>query len=98
MTTLYGFLDETGDKKQDDRIFMCGYIGWDAAWGKFSSCWGHELQIAGLSVIHATDLLSQSGRFVGWSKCKADDLAGRLINIIRTSVPIGIGVGFDAKH
>jgi Protein of unknown function (DUF3800) len=98
MTTLYGFLDETGDKKQDDRIFMCGYIGWDAAWNKFSPCWGHELRIAGVSAIHATELLSQSQRFSGWSEDKADDLVGRLIDIIRTSVPVGVGVGFDAKH
>jgi hypothetical protein len=98
MTTLYGFLDETGDKKKDDRIFMCGYIGWNAAWEKFSPCWGHELRIAGVTAIHATELLARSGRFSGWSETKSDDLVGRLIDIIRTSVPVGIGVGLDAEH
>jgi hypothetical protein len=98
MATFYGFLDETGDKQKDDRIFMCGYIGWDEAWNKFSPCWGHELRMASVSAIHATELLSRSDRFAGWSEDKADDLVGRLIDIIRTSIPVGIGVGLDAAH
>ena len=77
---------------------MCGYAGWDEAWNKFSPCWGHELRVAGVSAIHATELLSQTGRFHGWSEDRADDLAGRLVDIIRTSVPVGIGVGLDAAH
>jgi hypothetical protein len=25
--SLYGFLDETGDVRKDERVFMCGYVG-----------------------------------------------------------------------
>ncbi len=98
MSTFFGFLDETGDRLKDDRVFMCGCIGWDEAWNKFSPCWGHEVRIAGVGGIHGTELLSCSGRFAAWTEDESDDLAGRLIDIIRTSVPIGIGVGLDAAH
>ena len=101
MISLYAFLDETGDRNKDDRIFVCGYVGSEEHWSSFSSCWKHESQMAGLGEnqgIHATELLSQSGDFFGWDAPKADDLVAHLVDVIRSTIPIGIAVGFDTKH
>jgi hypothetical protein len=98
MTTFYGFLDDSGDKSHDDRIFLCGYIAGDETWEeRFSPAWGRELP-SGISAIHATELLSCSGHFYGWTRTAAEELAGRLVNVIRTTIPVGIAVGLDAKH
>lgn len=98
--SLYGFLDETGDLRRDARIYMCCYVSSDEYWEKFSTCWGHELRMVGLEdkSIHATELLSQSGDFFGWKKEDADNLVDRLVDVIRSTVPIGLAVGFDAAR
>jgi len=86
--TVYGFIDETGDRKTDDRIFVCGYAGTDDVWTTFSGDWGMKVAVAG--PIHGTQLLSRKGAFFGWHDTKADDLTGELLTIIRTRIPLGI--------
>ena len=100
---LYAFLDETGDALKDNRVFMCGFAGWRHALNGFSGRWdkelkSDELQSAGIRWIHATELFSQCGSFAGWDSTKADAVAARLIDAIRTKIPVGIAVGFDVKH
>jgi hypothetical protein len=98
MPALYAYLDETGDPKKDDAIFICGYAGWDDKWNQFGSCWVHELRMAKVSAVHATELFVPCGEFAGWDSVKVDDFAGRCIDVIRSTIPIGIAVGFDTKH
>jgi hypothetical protein len=98
--SLYGFLDETGDVRKDDRIFMCGYVGWGGNPGdpidEFVGRWGSST--AGVGPIHATELLSQSGSFQGWDVDRVDRLTEQLVDAIRFAIPIGLAVGFDNKH
>ena len=94
--TVYGYIDETGDQKADDRIFMCGYACTDDVWKTFSMDWHSE--VASVGPIHATQLLSCKGLFFGWDQPRADALIGNLLKVIRTRIPIGVAVGLDIKH
>jgi hypothetical protein len=99
--SIYGYLDETGDVRKDDRLFMCGYAGWgtsqeDGPLDEFDKRWRSAKGTVG--PIHATELLSQSGDFYGWDTDSADELVARLVDAIRTTIPIGLAVGFDNKH
>jgi hypothetical protein len=99
--SIYGFLDESGDVRKDDRFFMCGYAGWgtaqeDGPLDQFVKRWGAAKGNVG--PIHATELLSQSGDFFGWNIDDADELTGRLIDAIRTTIPVGMAVGFDNSY
>jgi hypothetical protein len=100
--SLYGFLDGSGDFDTEDRIFMCGYEAGEERWNEFSACWKHELRMSGLGEnegVHATELLSRSGEVFGRSsKTKAEDFKARLTDVIRSTLPVGIAVGFDARH
>jgi hypothetical protein len=98
--SLYGFLDETGDVRKDDRIFMCGYVGWGGNKGdpidEFVDRW--DAAKGSVGPIHGTELLSQTGDFFGWDVDQADKLTERLVDAIRTTIPIGLAVGFDNAH
>ena len=100
MFTLFGFADETGDWRKDGQIFMCGYLASDEEWNRFSACWDHELRMAGLEGrgVHASELLAQSGVFFGWGEKRANDLVDRCVHVIRSTIPIGLAVGFNAQH
>src|SRR4030088_1853294 len=99
---LYGFLDETGDVNKDRHIFMCGYAGWgetgDGPLDEFVKRWEYEIGLVGTGPIHAIDLLSHSGEFLRWDSNKVDLLTERLVDAIRSTIPIGLAVGFDAEH
>jgi hypothetical protein len=100
--SLYGFIDETGDAQKDERIFMCGYVGWGGTplepLDQFVERWADAINESQSGPIHATELLSQSGNFFGWDTAKVDDLTGKLVNAIRSTIPLGVAVGFDNKH
>ena len=96
VTTVYGFIDETGDSTADDKIWMCGYATTADDWQAFSDDWQPKVAVAG--PIHGTELLSRKGMFFGWDDAKADDFLRELLTIIRTRIPLGILVGLDTKH
>jgi hypothetical protein len=96
--SVYAFIDETGDQKIDNRIFMCGYACQDEVWQSFSSDWGAIIANTGSGPIHGTELLSCKGAFYGWDETRADNLVADLVNIIRSKVPLGVAVGLDMKH
>jgi hypothetical protein len=99
---LDAFLDESGDVSKDRHIFMCGYAAWgetgDGPFDEFVKRWEYEIGLVGTGPIHATELLSHSGEFLGWDAAKVDLLTERLVDAIRSTIPIGIAVGFDAEH
>lgn len=96
--SLYAYFDETGDERTDDSMFMCGFAGWNEILNAFSTRFGAELALSKVKAVHSTELFSQHGRFTGWTDDQVDNLARRCINAIRLTIPIGIAVGFDAKH
>jgi Protein of unknown function (DUF3800) len=98
MFSLYAFLDESGDERKDDGIFICGFAGWDEILSAFSTRFGDALELFKVKAVHSTELFSRRGRFTGWTDDQVDDLAGRCIDAIRMSIPIGMAVGLDAKH
>jgi hypothetical protein len=100
--SLDGFLDQTGDVSKDGQIFMCGYAGWggtgDGPLDEFVKRWEYEKGLVATGSNYALDLLSHSGEILGRDADKVDLLTERLVDAIRGTIPIGIAVGFDAKH
>src|SRR5579864_7312878 len=79
--SLYGFFDESGDVRKDNRLFICGYLGWgtlqeDGPLDEFVKRWGAAT--VGIGSIHATEMLSQSGDFFGWDADRVDRVTEEL--------------------
>jgi hypothetical protein len=95
---LYAYFDETGDKKSDDGLFICGYVGWLDAMDEFGLRWHHAMSCSGTKSIHATQLLSGFDKFLGRDDKAVDELVTRCIYAIRSTIPVGLIVGFDASR
>lgn len=96
----HAYFDDSGKLSDSDFVCLAGYIAPDDGWQSFCVKWGPLLARHKIPYIHMKELIPLRGPYepLNWTTDRRDAVLGEFIDLIRSYVVAGFGVGVDSKY